>query len=165
MAVCQQTEPPSPPPKPNNTTSSLPPKSTWVLTERVGERALLLSDLFILQQVIHPLSAVTSTLCAMSPRPVPLSPPWKPSCQVRDSENKLCTWINRQTHDSLDGRILVFSFVFWLQVFLVHMRQLQELSTAVKRHSTHVPKTPCLHPLLDTDEDLASQEELNLPDS
>lgn len=61
-----------------------PSKSTWVLTERVGERALLLSDLFILLQVTHPLSAVASTLCATSPRPVPLSPPWKPSCHGRE---------------------------------------------------------------------------------
>lgn len=99
------TQPPAPPEQ-HDVFS--PSKSTWVLTERVGERALLLSDLFILLQVIHPLSAVTSTLCATSPHPVPLSPPWKPSCHVRDSENKLCTWINRQTYNSLDGRILVF---------------------------------------------------------
>lgn len=49
------------------------------------------------------------------------------------------------------------------------MRQLEELYKAVKCYSIYVSKTPFLHPLLDTDEDLVAtlkhQEELNLPDS
>lgn len=60
---------------------------------------------------------------------------------------------------------------FWLQVFVVHVRQLEEFYKTVKLLSV----TPCvyvypfLHPLPGTDEELAAavtlkhQEEANLP--
>lgn len=73
----------------------------------VGERALLLSDLFISLQLIRPLSAVISTLCVTSPRP--LSSPQKPSCHVKHIEKEtLHMESKRRTYNSLDGRILVF---------------------------------------------------------
>lgn len=45
----------------------------WALSERVGEQALFLADLFILRWLIHPQSAVISTFRVTFPRPVSLS--------------------------------------------------------------------------------------------
>lgn len=78
-----------------------PSKSKRVLTEGVGVHALFLSDLFILLQALHPLSAVISTLRVTSPRPVRLSSPQKPSCHVKHIKNKLCIWNQKDKHTTL----------------------------------------------------------------
>lgn len=142
-----------------------PSKSTRALTERVGVHALFRSDLFILLPTIHPLSAVISTLRVTSPRLVRLSSPQRPSCRVKHNKNKHCIWNQKdKTYNSLDGRILAFGCK-------VHCpnEAVSRVTQTIEFYSICVSETQCLHPLLDTDEDLVAtlnhQEEVNLPDS
>lgn len=105
-----------------------PPKSTWALRIRVGERTLFLSDLLILRQVIHPLSAVISTFCLTSPRPVPLSSESWLSCKTHQKET-----LHMESKREINTQLFGWEDSgFWLQIGIASLKQFEELYKTVK---------------------------------
>lgn len=81
-----------------------------------------------LRRVIHPLSALISTFRVTSPCPVPLSSESYLSRKTHQKET-----LHMESKREINTQLFGWEDSgFWLQVFIVHMRQLEELYKTVK---------------------------------
>lgn len=83
----------------------------------MGERVLFLSDLFILQQVIHPQSAAISTFGVTSPCPV--IPLLSESCLSRETHQKETLALCLQNQDT-NKYTTLWMGGFWFLAASVH---------------------------------------------